>query len=700
MTPRKEILWRVKLVYLALLIFGMMIFFRVIYLKFFFDKDKITISEKITTKLDVIEPIRGDICSSDGRVLATSVPYYEVGIDLNCGGVTDKLFEEKKDSLALCLSQLFPQKSKQDFLNSLNTYRDNGSRYYRISNDVSFDQLKKLQTFPILRKGQFGGGFLFFEYYKREMPFGMLCSRTIGRINLEKGEGVVGLEKSFDKELYGVEGLTVKRRIAGGQWMPVKDGNEVAPSDGYDLITTIDINIQDVAETALERKLIYHDADHGSVVVMEVATGKIKAIANLTRTENGTFIEAYNYAVGELTDPGSTFKLATVMVALEDGVTNPLELVDTEDGTTRYYNHIMRDSHVGGYGVITLQRAFEVSSNVGISKIINKYYVNNQEHFVDRLYQMNLNQPTGIAIAGEGIPIIRYPDSDQWSGLSLTQMSIGYEVQLTPLQILTFYNAVANNGKMMRPMLAESLNYRGEIVKQFEPEIIKSSICSAQTVAMVQHMLLGVVENGTAMNLKNSNYKIAGKTGTALVNYSKNTEKEYQASFVGYFPAEDPAYSCIVVINKPDKTTGYYANAVAGPVFKEIADKIHATDPEFYQNYASANVDVLPNAKCANKKDLDLVFKWLRIPSNSNSVRDCMWVKPQNIDSQVKYVVRGFSDKSKIPDTRGMGLKDAMMLLESFGLNVQVKGRGRVIKQEPRGGEMVIPDANVIITLG
>jgi len=700
MTPRKEILWRVKLVYLLLLAFGLIIFFRIVFLYFFFDDEKIKAAQEIVTKMDIIEPVRGDICAYDGKVLATSVPYYEVGIDLNCDGISDKIFNSKKDSLAHSLSQLFPEKSKEDFINELNKYRDNGSRYYRISRSVSYDVLKKMQDFPILRRGQFGGGFLYFEYHKREMPFGDLCRRTIGYISSENNRGFVGLEQAFDNELYGVEGRTVKRRIAGGMYMPVKDGNQIEPRDGFELFSTIDIAIQDVAETALERRLKYHEADHGSVVVMEVKTGKVRAIANLTRTENGNYIEAYNYAVGELTDPGSTFKLASVMVALEDGLASPNDMVDTEDGTTKYYNHIMRDSHKGGYGVITLQRAFEVSSNVGISKIIDNHYRNKQEHFVDRLYQMNLNQPTGVVIAGEPNPSIRYPGDPKWSGLSLPQMSIGYEVQLTPLQILCFYNAVANDGKMMRPIFAESLKYRGETIKIFEPEIINASICSLQTIVMAKRMLEGVVEVGTATNLKNDNYKIAGKTGTALVNYGRDTEKEYQASFAGYFPADNPKYSCIVVINKPDKTTGYYANAVSGPVFKEISDKIYATDPEFYQSNCEETIAHLPVAKKANRKDLDKVYKCLNINTNSNSIRDCDWVEPLTGETDVKYKIRGYSDKSSIPDVRGMGLKDAIMLLESFGLRVKVKGRGKVIKQEPMQGEPVFQGNYVTIIMG
>ena len=700
MTPRNEIIWRVKVVYIILLAFGLLVFFKVLHLHFFYDESKIAEAQKVSTKMDIIEPVRGDICAHDGRVLATSVPYYEVGVDLGCDGISDKLFKDKVDSLALCLSSMFPDKTVDEFRNILISKRDNNSRYYRIAQSVNYDQLKQMQQFPIFRKGQFGGGFLYFEHSKRDKPFGMLCKRTLGIVREDNKHGLVGLEKAFDTDLYGVEGVTVKRRISGGQWMPVKDGNEIEPRDGLTLISTIDINIQDVAETALERKLIYHLADHGSVVVMEVATGKIRAIANLTRNEYGNYIEAYNYAVGEATDPGSTFKLASVIAVLEDGYSNPMELIDTEDGTTMYYNHKMRDSHQGGYGIITLQRAFEVSSNVAISKIINKYYFNNEERFVDRLYRMNLNQLTGVIIAGEAAPILRYPDDSQWSGISLPQISIGYEVQLTPLQILNFYNAVANNGKLMRPILAESLNYRGEIVTQFEPEVINPSICSGKTLAMVKIMLEGVVENGTATNLKNENYMIAGKTGTALVDYGTGGEKEYQASFVGYFPADNPRYSCIVVINKPDKTTGYYANAVAGPVFKEISDKIHASDPDFYQQYSTANTDILPKAKKGSREDLDEVFSWLRIPTNSTSIRDCKWVMPQQGDKEISYSIRGYSDKTKIPDVRGMGLKDAIMLIEEFGMNVIVKGRGKVIKQEPSAGQKVMPGGTISIILG
>ncbi len=438
-----------------------------------------------------------------------------------------------------------------------------------------------MQALPIFKEGRYKGGMIAEVESKRELPHESLASRTIGNLNKGASGNVVGLEGAYDTELTGVNGSILKQRLTGGAWMPVHDENYIEPRDGNDIITTIDIELQDVAESALFSQLSRHGAHHGTAILMEVKTGDIKAISNLRIEDDGDYHESYNYAVGESTEPGSTFKLPAFMVALEDGVISLEDSISTGDGTVRYYDKTIRDSHRGGYGTITARTVFENSSNVGTAMIINENYKGRPGDFVDRLYSMGLNDKVGIEIKGEGSPLIRYPGDKYWSGISLPMMSHGYEVQQTPLQILTFYNAVANDGRMMKPRLVKEIRYHGQQVEEFSPRVLKSSICSKATIEKAHELLEGVVERGTATNLRNDTYKIAGKTGTAQIandkyGYKQDGRVSYQASFVGYFPADNPVYSCIVVVNAPTNSI-YYGNLVAGPVFKEIADKVYSS---------------------------------------------------------------------------------------------------------------------------
>ncbi|MDD3858898.1 MAG: penicillin-binding transpeptidase domain-containing protein, partial [Bacteroidales bacterium] len=669
-----------------MVVFGLFVIGKIIYFQFFYDKEKINEAIKSTRVYTSIEPLRGNIYSFDGKLLATSVAYFEAGIDPNCDAITQEVFDENLDSLSLCLSQLFPEKSQMQFAEELMEARDNGSRYYRFSFNIKYSDFKLLQNFPLLRKGRTKGGFVYQKTYKREKPFGELGRRTIGTEPAVGRKGV-GLEDAYDKELRGIEGYTVKEKIPGNMWMPVEDANYIEPKDGYDLYTTIDIGLQDVAESALEKQLIKHGAEYGTVVVMEVKTGKVRAIANLKLHPEGYYYEYTNYAVAHASDPGSTFKLASVIVALEDGYIKSDDLIETGNGTTYYYGKEMKDTKEGGYGTITVQRAFEVSSNVGISKIISKEYKHQPGKFIAGLQRLHLHEPLNVVIRGETTPVIHSPGKKGWSGLSLTQISVGYELQITPLQILAFYNAIANNGVLLRPIFAESLSYRGEIVKQFEPEIIDEQICSLETIEVVKKMMEGVVSDGTAKNIKSNDYKIAGKTGTAQMNYGSDTTRvKYHASFVGYFPAEDPEYSCIVSIYKPSRG-GFYGNVVAGPVFKEIADKIYASNPKYHRFTSNFTISSsIPIAKKGNKKETEIVYSWLQIITNASKVAQTDWVLSSADELKIVYKPVNYSDKTKIPNVINMGLKDAIVILEQCGMKVNVHGRGRIKKQVPAPG--------------
>lgn len=699
MSERTNILIKLNMLYILMVAFGLLIVGKIVYYQFFYDKDIINEALKTTRIYTTIEPTRGDIYSSDGKLLATSVAYFEAGIDLNCESITQTVFDETIDSLALSLSGLFSNKTKPEFKNEMVNARDNGSRYYRFSYNISYSDFKLLEAFPLLRKGRTKGGFVYQKTYKREKPFGELSRRTIGTV-AGNGRIGVGLEDAYDDVLRGIEGHTVKERIPGNMWMPVEDAQYIEPEDGLDLITTIDIGLQDVAETALENQLRKHNADYGTVVIMEVKTGKVKAIANLKRHPEGYYYEERNFAVGNATDPGSTFKLASVIIAIEDGYIKADDIIETGDGKIKYYGKTMKDSHEGGHGNITVSRVFEVSSNVGISKIISENYKHQPDKYVEGLSKLNLDKPLGVVIKGEAIPVIHHPNDPEWSGLSLTQMSIGYELQITPLQILTFYNAIANNGIMVRPIFAEGLSYRGETVETFETEVINPQICSQTTIAIVKPMLEGVVNNGTATNIKSENYRIAGKTGTAQMNYgSDSMPTTYHASFAGYFPAEAPEYSCIVSIYNP-RQKGFYGTIVAAPVFKEIADKIYATNPKFHRFTSNFTVsETIPVAKKGSKSETEKVYSWLQMSTNVNNVGQTDWINPKVKDHKIIYKPVNFSDKTKVPNIIGMGLKDAIVILEEFGLKVIVTGRGKVKKQSPAPGASFSKGDEINITL-
>ncbi|MFH2096293.1 MAG: penicillin-binding protein 2, partial [Bacteroidota bacterium] len=581
---RGDILWRIGLLYILMIVFAVAIIARVVYIQV---AEGDSLKEKASSyalKNITIEPNRGDICAVDGRVLSSSVPFYELRMDLGSDALDQESFSNNIDSLSLCLSKLFGDKSQQAYKRDLLDAKAKNSRYFLIKRNVTFLQLKEAKKFPIFRLGKFKGGLIVIQDNKRMKPFLNLASRTIGYLSKDESAPKVGLEGAYDRQLRGVQGVKLMQKLSGNDWKPVNDGNEVEPVDGNTLITTIDINFQDVAENALMKHLKSHEADHGCAILMEVETGEIMAMANLTRTSDGEYVESYNYAIGESTEPGSTFKLASLIVALDDGYIDIDDSVETGKGIVYYYDLPVRDTKT--HGKLSVQEAFEVSSNVGISKIITANYGSNPVKFVDKLYAMGLNEKLGLEIRGEGKPLIKYPGDSMWSGVTLPQMSIGYEVKLTPLQILTFYNAIANDGKMVKPRFVRYLRQHGDTIKIFPTEIIKPLICTGSTIKKVKLLLEGVVERGTAKNLSNTVYKIAGKTGTAQIAKSKagyGAIKSYQASFVGYFPADNPKYSCIVVVNAPSNEV-YYGNLVAGPIFKEIADKVYSTSLEIHES--------------------------------------------------------------------------------------------------------------------
>jgi cell division protein FtsI (penicillin-binding protein 3) len=693
-----DIVKRVYVVYFFTVVFAILILLKVISIQVFEGEKWREMARTSTMRYVSIDAIRGDICADDGSLLATSVPVYEIRMDLNRDVVSDELFFASVDSLSLMLSRLFRDRSQGQYRNALVTARRNQERYFLVKRNVSYNELQQAKNFPLFRLGRFRGGFILVERTRREMPYKTLAARTIGY----EREGVyVGLEGAYREYLEGIQGKRLMQRISGGNWMPINDENEIQPQHGKDLITTINVQMQDIVENALLRQLQRFSADYGTVVLMEVHTGKIKAISNLTRTPSGRYEEVFNFAVGESIEPGSTFKLASMIAALEDKVVKPDDLIQTGNGRIAYHNRIMRDVREGGHGTISAQEVFEVSSNVGMSKIIHEAYKDNPQRFVDRLRAMNLGQPLGLEISGEGQPLIKDVSDPSWSGVSLPWMSIGYEVALTPLQILTLYNAIANNGRMMRPMFVQEIRQTGRTYRSFSPQVINRSICSPSTLRQIQEMLVGVVENGTARNIRTDMYQIAGKTGTAQVantryGYRNESGVSYRTSFAGYFPADNPQYSCIVMIHNP-KGWIYTGSQVSAPVFREISDKIFATQLKMNQQPDDEPLlAFLPSFRNAHRDDLQVIYSAFdcHLQDDSHGTWVSAGVQSDTVSIRNREVVENL-----VPDVAGMGLRDALYILENSGLRVRFTGRGTVRRQSLAAGTRIQPGSIIYIEL-
>ncbi len=686
-------------VYFLMVLGGLLIIGKVVYIQFAEGDHWRQLARVKTMQYISIDAARGDICADDGRLLATSVPIYEIRMDMSSKVASDELFYANVDSLALNLSRLFGDRTPGQYRAALVNARQNQNRYYLVKRNVSHSELLELRQFPLFRLGRFRGGIIEVQRTRRVMPYRTMAARTIGY----EREGVyVGLEGAYRQTIEGIEGKQLMQRISGGAWMPVNDQHEIDPKNGKDLITTINIPIQDITEKALLSQMRRHNAGHGTAIVMEVATGKIKAISNLMYNEQSdTYDEAYNFAIGYSAEPGSTFKLPVIMVAFEDGHIAPDDTIDTGNGRFNFYGRIMRDADDKSHGVISVRDAFSLSSNVGISRIIHDAYKDNPQAFVDGLKRMRLNEQLGLEITGEGTPIIRDAGSEGWSKVSLPWMAIGYEVALTPLQLLSFYNAVANNGRMMKPMFVTEVRQSGRTVNRFSPQVLHRSVASAKTIEYAREMLVDVVENGTATNIRTDAYQIAGKTGTALVaqthrGYRTESGVSYQASFAGFFPADNPVYSCIVVINDPQRHV-FYGSWVAAPVFREIADKIFAAQmflPEPKEQTPA--VAAMPHFRNAHRDDLLKIYSTLNAPMYGEP--QSVFASGRAVNDTVMFNETEFIE-NLVPEVVGMSLSDAIYVLENAGLRVRFTGRGIVRKQSLRPGTRLREGSTVLLEL-
>ncbi len=710
MEIKQGILQRFKVVYFLIILASLCIFLLLIKIQF---SPKWSEKSKLFKVVEIpVQARRGTICSADGSPLAASIPHFSLRMDMSVPPLK-KYFFHDVDSLALMLSRFFRDKSAAAYRHALTEAYRKGDHYYLISSHkVDYDELQKIKRFPIFRNGQFKGGLITEQDYERIYPLGNLESRTLGKMKEGVSEGLpalvgaFGLEEAFEEELKGEVGLAQKENVSG-RTMEV---HLEEPTDGCDLVTTLDVKLQDQVSYSLRKMLEKTRAKYGTAILMEVKTGDIKAISNYGRNSRGLLVQGYqNYALGNAgcSEPGSTFKLASLMAAMEDGKIDTSTIVDTGKGIWNNKGWPVRDSDYkkkGGYGKITAKHVFEVSSNVGVAKLITQTYAGEEKVFFNRIHDFGLDRPLKVGISGEGAPYINRPGDRMWSGVSLTQISYGYELKLTPLQILAFYNAVANDGCMMQPRLVKAVVENGEIRKSYGNKTIKRSICSGRTLRKAHAMLEGVIENGTGMSLKAATYKIAGKTGTAQVankneGYNKNGRKVYQASFVGYFPADAPKYSCIVVINNP--LGDYYGATVAGPVFKQIADYVYAYElgvNEDFEYTGNKIVEDYPGYVAGRKKDIAKILNELNI-LNGWSFYKSEWVEANREDDGVALKSRELKPGT-IPNVKGMGVTDAVYLLEKSGLRVSLRGFGKVKSQSLRAGDPMRRGQNIVITLG
>ena len=644
-------------------------------------------------KLFKIEAPRGNIFSDDGSLLAISMPLYNVFLDLSV--IDEQLFDDDINNLSQSLSILFKDKSAKEYEQYLRDSRSKKrNKYVKLRNKVSHNELTMLKSFPILKLGKNRGGLIAEERPNRENPFGLLARRTIGVL---RESNPIGLERAYNKTLSGTDGLQLKQRVGKSFWRNEESDLNSLPKSGNDIVTTINIDMQDVTEKALKSALRFHDADWGTAILMEVESGHIKAIANL-KYEDGDFDEHYNHAIAEHSEPGSTFKLASILAGLEDGFYSLLDSVDTEDGTHQFYDKTMRDSKKGGYGKISIGDAFVQSSNVGISKVINRSYKDKPQDFIDRIYKMGLCTPLDLELPYPNSLLIKQPGSPGWSGVTLPWMSIGYSLRLTPLHILTFYNAIANNGVMVSPLFTTQILKDGKKVSEHSKKIINPAICSKSSIVQIMPYLIDVVEKGTAKSIRTRKYKIAGKTGTTLLAYGEKSEdniKQYQTSFVGFFPAENPKYSCMVVVNNP-KENGFYGGNVSAPVFKEISDKVFAADISIHNSILIAEqTKDTPNLSQGKTEDMSKLLDNLSLEYEKTKSN---WMVPsyssKKISLERRSIEKDFAE-GLMPNLFGMNLLDAVYLLENAGLKVEIKGKGHIVNQSIKKGDRFLADQKI-----
>ena len=702
MDVKRDILWRVYLSYILVIIVSFAILGKAFYIQQVQGKYWRGLSDSLHQRIAEIPAARGTIYSEDGQMLSTNIPQFDITIDFRVEPLHEKngkIFRENIDSLSIALAGLFKDQSADKYKSDLTAAYEAREGNYEFKKKIDYRQYLSLSKFPLFKLGRYKSGMIAQEKNVRLNPYENIGYRTIG---LARDENKVGLELSYDTVLNGRNGRQLVRAIAGGVTVPVEEGEfEIAPETGKDIVSTLDVFIQEVTENALMRMMIKNQATYGIAMVMEVKTGKIKAIANLGKMGEGVYREDLNYAMTP-TEPGSTFKLVTLLSALEDGKVTLNSTVDLEGGVWRVANQTVYDSEKHGKHQATVLEAFEESSNVGMAKIAMTHYNNNVEEYFKHLTKLRLDSTSGIDLIGEKQPRIVKPGSKMWGPTTLPWMAFGYNIEIAPIQTLNLYNAIANNGVMMRPYLVNSIQEEGRVIKKFLPKVYNPQLCKPTTIRDLHIALEGVCINGTAKTLfKNSLYKVAGKTGTALVaNGNKGYgEGIYQSSFAGSFPADNPQYTCVVIIKNRAHAPVFYGAAVAGPVFKEISDRLYST---YIQNKLGiAPVVQLKDSQAfkysVSKMSLKTIANQLSLKyQDSSSNND--WVAVEGNGKKIKASQQMLSDTT-MPNITGMKLQDALWLCEKKGLLVKCVGKGKVTKQSIVQGQFIQKGQQIQIEL-
>jgi cell division protein FtsI (penicillin-binding protein 3) len=695
---RKEILNRSRVIFACVALFGLYLVVSIFRLQHGMEKDFSISQERKNTRISTQTGIRGNIYAGDGGLLATSVPTYDLMWDARVNALTDQHFKEKLDSLSFLLARNFKKRNKQEWAAKLIQLRKSGHRYYTLLTDLSFDKIKQVKTWPLIREDKYKGGFWTIEEGKRMYFMGEMAKRAIG---YTKNGVNVGLEGAFDSMLKGQTVQIMEQRLPGNIWRPLKVGVGYEAENGKDIVTTLDTRFQDITQYALNKALVKHRADHGCAIVMEVATGQIKAIANLKRGQDGLYYESMNYAVDQFMEPGSTFKIISALALLEDGEATPTDSIATHRGKIKFHNTEFKDDEHNKTipSTYTLQECVEQSSNVGISQFIDKAYRNKPSEFLSHLEQLGLTLKPNFDIPSSNHPVVLDPNNALWSGVTLPSMSIGYATRLSPLQLLSVYNAIANSGKLMNPYLVKEIRQNGKVINQISPKIINKKICSKRTNKQLQEMLRGVVVRGTAQNaFKECLVDVAGKTGTArIINKNgRGYSDRHMASFVGYFPADKPTYSIIVVVNEPS-AGDIYGAGVAAPVFRDIANKIYSAhiriQPELIAQEKRSN----PSPLKGNPNRIIPILDELEIPySNEDGASE--WVESQNEEGTI--LLNPISHKSGlVPDFKNMGAREALILANKMGLNARISGYGRVYQQSIKPNTRITNKINLTLLL-
>jgi cell division protein FtsI (penicillin-binding protein 3) len=698
MNIKSNILLRVYLIGAICTLFGIAVLGKAYLIQTDKEQNWKAMADSLTTAIFDIPAERGNIYSADDKLLATSVPYFELHVDFASTAMTDDIFHDNVDSLAFYMWKKFSENSLQGYRLELNKARRHKKRYYLLCKKADFSLLKEIKQWPLFREGKFKGGLIIETHQERKNPYGDLARRTIGL--MRKNATYIGIEEATDSLLTGKNGKILKQKIAGGEWIPIKSAGQIEPKNGYDIITTIDIGLQDIAHSTLLDAVNTLQPDFAAAILMEVKTGAIKAIVNLGKNKDNTYSENYNNAIALRYEPGSVFKTAAYLALFDDGFITTSDSVNTNHASAKFGSVVLTDDgHNTQYSFLTPGKALAISSNVAIAKWINQFYAKNKQQFYDKLVQFGLTSKTQIDLLGESSPVVYKPE--KWSNLSLPWMAHGYELQFTPLQLLTFYNSIANEGHRMQPYLVQSVLDNGKVIRQYQPKKTEHKICKPEAAAMAKEILLRVVEdeNGTAKRIKSPYYRIAGKTGTAKMSSgSAGYSEKNLSTFVGFFPADAPLYTCIVVIGGAvgQGTTG---GVVSAPVFKVMADKIITSN---IKSNKAINKDSLVSNKQLplivgtteaiselNKRfhiKFDFKDDWHYAKLKSESIRN-MGIAKIPITAKV------------IPDVRSMGIDDAVFLLENIGVKVGFTGKGKVVAQSQPAGSPVVKGSSIQLVL-